>query len=97
MQKKQYIGSKNMPQLDQMVDRNQDDLVDTLTTPHPKYMGEKKGGKHQIVSRVPAYNPEAQPVQARGRIVWNTSYRFQSHGPSYLDPVPDPDALTEAR
>jgi hypothetical protein len=90
MDKKEYVGTKHVDNLDAQLDRNQSELVDILLTPHPKYLGETRGAKHRIVCSVPAYNHEAQPVQARGRIVWNEAYRFQAHGPSYLDPVPDP-------
>jgi hypothetical protein len=70
--------------------RNQSDLVDEIITPHVK-LPETLGAKHHIVSTVPAHTPDAQPVQARGRIVWNKAYAFQPHGPSYVDPVPDPE------
>ena len=62
-------------------------MIDALTTPHNKVPAELLSAKHTIVSTVPAYNHEAQPVQARGRIVWNRAYTFQAHGPSYLDPT----------
>jgi hypothetical protein len=68
--------------------RNQSDLVDELTTPHVR-LPENLGAKHTIVSKVPAYTPDSQPVQARGRICWNKAYEFQPRGPSYLDPTPD--------
>lgn len=89
MEKKQYVGTKDVTGLDAMLDRNQDELVDVLITKHPQIQ-EMKGAKHQIVAKVPAYNVEAQPVQARGRIVWNKAYLFQPHGPTFLDPAPDP-------
>jgi hypothetical protein len=91
MRRKEMTGTKYTPALDTAVDANQTDLVDTLTADAHGYLGELLGGCCSIVSRVPAYNHEAQPVQARGRIVWNRAYQFQSHGPSYLDPIPDPD------
>lgn len=87
--KKQYVGTKHVPALQKKLDANQEALVDLVTTPHVK-LPEIIGAKHRIVASVPAYNPDAQPVQARGRIVWNTAYVFQPHGPSFLDPVPDP-------
>lgn len=87
--KKQLVGSKRMPDLDAKLDRNQDDLVDALIEPHPK-LPERGGGQYKITSRVPVYNPEAQPTTARGHIVWSRAYRFQPHGPTYIDPVPDP-------
>jgi hypothetical protein len=96
MRKQERVGTKYTPALDSALDRNQDMMVDELLTPHPQ-LSEMKGAKHAIVAKVPAYNPEAQPVQARGRIVWNRAYQFQAHGPSYLDPIPDPEALSHAR
>jgi len=91
MRRKEMTGTKYTPALDATVDANQADLVNTLTAPAPGYLGEMLGSCCSIVSKVPAYNHEAQPVHARGRIVWNSAYQFQAHGPSYLDPIPDPD------
>lgn len=88
MRRKQMAGTKYMPGLDAKLDANQDDLVNELLTPHTR-IPETLGGA-KIRSTVPAYIPDAQPVQARGRIVWNRAYAFQPHGPSYVDPVPDP-------
>lgn len=89
MRKKQMAGTKYLAPLDKALDRNQSDLVDELITPHVR-LPERGGATCKIVSSVPAYEPDAQPTQARGRIVWNKAYVFQPHGPSYLDPVPDP-------
>ena len=89
MRRKNPDGTDYLPELETQVDANQSEMVDALTTPHPK-MGESLGSACHIVSRVPAYEPDAQPVQARGRVLWNRAYAFQPHGPSYLDPVPDP-------
>lgn len=69
--------------------RNQSDLVDEVITPHVR-LPENIGAQHKITCSVPAYTPDEQPVQARGRIVWSRAYAFQPHGPSYLDPIPDP-------
>lgn len=85
MRRKQHDGSAYEPALDATVNRNQDAMVDALTNPNPNRMSEMIGNPHKIVSTVPAYNVEAQPVQARGRIVWNDAYAFQAKGPSFLD------------
>jgi hypothetical protein len=85
MRKSQRVGTKYMPELDHKLDANQSDIVDTLLTPREPYLGETMGAKHKIVCSYPASVPDAQPVQARGRIVWNKSYAFQKGGPSYLD------------
>jgi hypothetical protein len=90
MEKKQYVGTKDTANLDAQLDRNQKEMVELLISPHTGRLQEMRGAQRKITSKVPAYNPEAQPVQARGRIVWNRAYSFQPHGPSYLDPVPDP-------
>jgi hypothetical protein len=84
-------GTSYVPTLDAQLSTNQDDMVDAVITPHPK-MEERLGAACKITSVVPAHEPDAQPVQARGRIVWNRAYSFQPHGPSYLDPVSDPGA-----
>lgn len=95
MEKKQYVGyRKYAPKLTEKVDHNQMELVDELLTPRPK-LPERGGAINKIVSSYPAYNVEAQPVQARGRIVWSKAYSFQAKGPSYLEPVTEAD--TEAR
>jgi hypothetical protein len=85
---KVVVGTKLIHQLDNEVDRNQNDIVNTLLTPHSTN-GETKGAKHRIVASYPVHQ-ETQPVQARGHPIWNKAYDFQSKGPSYLDPVPDP-------
>lgn len=84
MRRSQRVGTKYEPGLDKALDRNQDSLIDELITPHTR-ISEMLGAKHKIVSSVPAYTPDAQPVQARGKIVWNKAYSFQAKGPSYLD------------
>lgn len=89
MRKSQKVGTKYEPDVDKALDRNQASLVDELTTPHTR-INEMLGAKHKIVSSVPAHEPDAQPVQGSGKIVWNRAYSFQAHGPSYLDPIPDP-------
>lgn len=90
MRAKQDVGTKYAPALDAAAIRNQNALLDSLTTPHPERMAEMIASPHKIVSTVAAYEHDAQPVQARGRICWNRAYAFQPHGPSYIDPVPDP-------
>jgi hypothetical protein len=90
MRKKQYVGSNYDTRLETSIDRSQIDLVDELTTPHSYKLNEYIGSSRKIVSTVPAQNPEAQPTQARGGIVWSRAYTFQPHAPSYLDPMPDP-------
>lgn len=89
VRKKQMAGTKYDAGLDKALDENQNSLVDTLITPHQR-IPERGGAQNKITSTVPAHVPDAQPVQARGRIVWNKAYEFQPHGPSYIDPVPDP-------
>lgn len=84
MRKRQAVGTKYDADLDSALDENQNDIVDTLLQPHDR-LPEMKGAKHHIVSSVASYTPDAQPVQARGHIVWNRAYVFQSKGPSYLD------------
>lgn len=81
-------GTRYDGRLQGELSRNQSDMVDALTTPHVR-LPETLGAKHSIVSTVPAYTPDSQPVQARGRICWNRAYTFQPRGPSYLDPTPD--------
>jgi hypothetical protein len=90
MRRKQVAGSKYMPGLDKALDNNQDSLVDELITPHSTRLNEMLGCQHRITAKYPAHQVDAQPTQARGRIVWNEAYAFQPHGPSYLDPIPDP-------
>jgi hypothetical protein len=75
--------------IDEDLDRNQTDLVDTLITPHVR-IPEKLGAGCRIVSRYSSYQQETQPTQAKGNIVWNKGFSFQSDGPTFLDPVPDP-------
>lgn len=84
MRKSQRVGTKYDPALDRALDKNQGDIIDELITPHTR-INEMMGAKHAIVCSVPAHTPDAQPVQARGRIVWNKAYAFQARGPSYLD------------
>lgn len=90
MEKKQYVGTKHLDKLDSALDKNQNDLVNLLIYPHANRIDEHRGASFKIVSKIPAYQPEAQGTQARGRVVWNQAYQFQPHGPSYLDPIPDP-------
>jgi len=89
MKKKEEVGTRTDPVVQQQLDRNQRSLVDELITPHPK-INERLGANCAIVSNIPAYDHDAQPIQGRGRVVWNRAYVFQAHGPSYLDPLPDP-------
>jgi hypothetical protein len=98
MRKRELTGTKYMPKLDAALDRNQELIVDELMNPHPQ-MPENKtgGGVHKICCSVPAQNPEAQPTQARGHIVWSKAYTFQAHAPSYLDPVAESDTVPYAR
>lgn len=99
MRKKEMAGTKYDDRLDAAIDKNQQDMVDLVTEPHSYKLDEfvTGGGAHKICSTVPAYNVEAQPTQARGGIVWNKAYSFQPHGPSYLDPIPDQEAVPYAR
>lgn len=85
MRKKEHTGTDYDPELTRELKTNQDDIFNSLTNPNPNRMNEMIGNPHKIVSSVAAYNVEAQPVQARGKIVWNNAYSFQSKGPSYLD------------
>lgn len=85
MRRKQMDGTNYEPALDAALVANQADMVDELTTPHSTRLNEMIGSSKKIVCSVPAYNQEAQPVQARGKIVWNKAYSFQPKGPSYLD------------
>ena len=85
MRRKQPVGTKYDEDLDGDLDRNQNTMVDELITPHFNRIPEMKGGHNKIVASVAAYEHDAQPVQARGRIVWSQAYRFQPKGPSYLD------------
>lgn len=89
MRRAQRVGTKYDGDLDDKLNANQNALVDGLTTPHVR-LPERLGAKHKIVAAYPAHEPDAQPVQARGKIVWNKAYSFQPHGPTYLDPIPDP-------
>ena len=99
MRKAEHVGTKYDTSLDSAIDKNQQDMVDEVTTPHSYKLDEfvTGGGVHKICASVPAYNVEAQPVQARGGVVWNKAYSFQAHGPSYLDPVPDGSEVPNAR
>lgn len=90
MDRKQPAGTKLMPEMDRKLDANQSALVDELITPHSTKLNEILGCQHKITANYPAHNDQEQPVQARGRIVWNRAYAFQPHGPSYIDPIPDP-------
>ena len=89
MRRRQNVGTKYDTDLDSRLDRNQDEMVDELIEPHSTRLTEMLNSQHKICA---SYKPvqETQPTQGRGRIVWNNAYRFQPHGPSYLDPVPDP-------
>lgn len=89
MRRKQIAGTKYDTKLDHALDVNQNALVDAITKPHVR-IPETLGPTHKIVASYPAHDPGAQPVQARGRIVWNRAYTFQERGPSYLDGAPDP-------
>lgn len=96
MRRKQLTGSRYDDQLANALDENQNGIVDALTTPNPR-IPENGGAAHRIVAAYPAYEHDAQPVQARGRIVWNKAYSFQPHGPSFLDPVPDEATVPYAK
>lgn len=84
MRRNQRVGTKYDASLDDKLDANQTDLVNTLLTPREPYLGETRGATQRIVCSYPVIQ-ETQPVQARGRIVWNSAYTFQPKGPSYLD------------
>jgi hypothetical protein len=89
LEKSEDSGVKrHLPDLDSALKDNQRSIVDDLLVPHSTRLDEIIGPAHRIVASYPAHTAEAQHTQARGRIVWNRS--FQPHGPSYLDPVPDP-------
>jgi hypothetical protein len=90
VRRKQVDGTNYDPDVDRQLNANQHDIVSELITPHSTRLNEMLGAQHRITSVVAAHEPDAQPVQARGRIVWNKAYSFQPHGPSYLDPIPDP-------
>jgi len=85
MRKKQVAGTKYDPEVDAALDRNQKALADELTTPHSTRLNEMIGSQKKIVASYPAYEHDAQPVQARGKICWNRAYSYQPKGPSYLD------------
>lgn len=85
MRKSQKVGTKYDADVDAALDRNQKALADELITPHSTRLNEMIASPHKIVSSYPAHEPDAQPVQARGRICWNRAYTFQPRGPSYLD------------
>lgn len=99
MRKKEVTGTRYDAQVDKELDANQQDLVDEVTKPHSYVLPENVtgGGVHKICASYPAHNDQAQAVQARGRIVWNRAYKFQPHGPSYLDPIPDQEAVPDGR
>lgn len=90
MRKKTENGVQYLGGLERTLDRNQSGIIDELTHPHSTRLNEMLGAQHRITSKIPAHTPDAQPVQARGRIVWNKAYEFQPRGPSYLDGAPDP-------
>lgn len=87
MRKREQDGTRYTPDLERKLDANQKDMVDEVITPHSYQLTEMLGAQHRITSKVAAYTPDAQPVQARGRICWNRAYSFQAKGPSYLDPT----------
>lgn len=89
MRMKEMDGTNYEGDLSKAIDRNQKSIVDELITPHSTQLSEMICSPHKIVSKIPAHVPEAQAVQARGRICWNKAYDFQTHGPSYLDPRPE--------
>lgn len=84
MEKHEDDGTKEIVPLDRGLRKQKGQLVDELITPHVR-LPEVLGPKHHIVASYPATLPDAQPVQARGRIVWNKAYDFQPKGPSNLD------------
>lgn len=92
MRRKNVAGYKYDKDLNAQIDANQKDIVDELIHPHSTRLDEIIGPCFQIRSKIPAQDPAvyAQPVSARGRIVWNRAYSYQAGVPSYLDPVPDP-------
>lgn len=87
MRKREQDGTRYEPAMERALDANQKSMVDEVITPHSTRLNEMLGAQHRITSVVPAYEPDAQPVQGRGRIVWNKAYSFQAKGPSYLDPT----------
>ena len=97
MRKSEKVGTKYDSDLDAKIDANQQSLVDDLTHPHSYKLDEDVHPAHKICASYPNYQVDAQPVQARGRIVWNKAYSFQPHGPSFLDPIPDQKAVPDAR
>lgn len=99
MRKAERVGTKYDDRLDAAVDKNQQELVDAVTKPHSYVLPENVtgGGVHKICASYPAQATGEQAVQARGRIVWNKAYKFQPHGPSYLDPIPDQEAVPDGR
>ena len=99
MRKAEHTGTKYDTALDRKLDNNQQSMVDEVTQPHSYKLDEyvTGGGVSKICASVPAYQVEAQPVQARGGVVWNKAYSFQAHAPSYLDPVPDGSQVPNAR
>lgn len=97
MRRSQKVGTKYDAALDRKLDNNQDAMVDELITPHSTRLNEILGPKHQIVASYAAHHDPQMPVRSKGPIVWNRAYEFQSHGPSFLDPVSDPSGLSDAR
>jgi hypothetical protein len=90
MRRSQKVGTKYDPQVDAALDKNQNDLVDELITPHSTKLNEMLGCSHKIVASYPAHTDPQMPIRGQGAVVWNNSYDFQAHGPTYLDPIPDP-------
>ena len=70
MRKANPVGTHNVPDLEAGLAANRNDLVETLLRPHPQ-LSEMKGAQHKITATVAAQTPDAQPVQARGHVVWN--------------------------
>jgi hypothetical protein len=95
--RKQPVGTKYDSQLDHALDANQDALVDLVVTPHVRLPEFNCSASHKITAKVAGYNVEAQPTQARGKIVWSRAYDFQTHGPTFLDPVPDSATVPYAK
>jgi hypothetical protein len=89
MRRRQPVGTKYDADLDNTLDANQNDIVDTLITPHVK-LNEMRGAQHKITASYPAHHDPQMPIRGKGPIVWSRAYAFQPKGPSYLDPVPDP-------
>lgn len=86
MRRKQMVGTKYDGDIDAKLDRNQNQLVDALITPHVR-LPERGGAIHKIVASYPAHHDPQMPIRGSGPIVWNRAYEFQAHGPSFLDPT----------